>query len=99
MKISSLILLSAVVLVTLTTASIADPGPTCGPSGCQKPGLRQVIVFDGPNDPAPTCGPSGCQKPGLLTAEFSSITGPDDPGPTCGPSGCQKPGAALLRKR
>jgi len=52
----------ALVLVTVSAPPIAKaeaPDPTCGPNGCQKPGIRQFLAVD------PTCDPNGCQKPGV----------------------------------
>lgn len=38
--------------------------PTCGPDGCQKPGLL-VLLPGTTTAETPTCGPDGCQKPGV----------------------------------
>jgi hypothetical protein len=58
--------------VTLFAASLStpiakadDPGPTCGPDGCKKPGVRMFLPGTA-DDPGPTCGPDGCKKPGAV---------------------------------
>jgi hypothetical protein len=83
----------ALFLATVSTPATLlaeDPAPTCGPDGCQKPGV-QVLLPGTQNDPAPTCGPDGCQKPGVQLLLPGTQ---NDPAPTCGPNGCQKPGLA-----
>jgi hypothetical protein len=50
-------------VLPISIAKADQPAPTCGPDGCQKPGVR--LLLPGTADqPAPTCGPDGCQKPG-----------------------------------
>jgi len=79
--------------LTLFVATLSKPpianadSPTCGPDGCQKPGVRMLL----PTGDAPTCGPDGCQKPGVHSMLRGTQTGD---APTCGPNGCQKPGLA-----
>ena len=67
MKKSALAFAVSLLIATLAAPlALADlPGPTCGPSGCQKPGVR-VLAPVTQELPGPTCGPSGCQKPGVV---------------------------------
>lgn len=88
MKIRVIGLLPTLLLVGFVTTSLAqnNPGPTCGPDGCQKPGLHQVIVS---NDVTT----ARAWDRSLKSISVVLIAdGLDSPGPTCGPSGCQKPG-------
>ena len=63
-----LLCFAVTLFVATLSAPIAkadEPGPTCGPNGCQKPGV-QMFLPGTADEPGPTCGANGCQKPGTI---------------------------------